>query len=850
MSKAKRVKVAGKDLDLSNLDKVMFPAVDFTKGQVIEYYTRVAASVLPHLKNRPITLKRFPDGIDGEYFYEKDAPSFTPGWIKTFPIPRTGGRSVIRYILINDLPTLVWSANMANLELHPFLARVPRVDRPTSVVFDLDPGEGADILSSCEAAFLVKGLLDRLNLACFAKVSGSKGIHLHVPLNTAVTYGATRPFAKSVARMLEAEQPDLIVSEMLKEKRAKKVFVDWSQNSEHKSTVAVYSLRAKRERPFVSMPVTWEELKSALDKADAAALFFEPEAALRRLEKAGDLFAPVLDLKQKLPAPFLELARESRPEGRIKPLAEYRRKRDFSKTPEPPPSVAKPRTEGGRRLFVIQKHDASRLHYDLRLQMHGVLKSWAVPKGPPFDLNEKRLAMATEDHPLEYAGFEGTIPKGEYGGGTVMVWDTGSYEVIDGNYYKGRLHLLFAGRKLKGEWILVKNAEKDGGARRWLWIKTGSAAKRPPPATLDRSVLTSRPMEEIARAKGPVWHSNRGASDPGVHTENPRQDIDFESLPPAASQFIEPMLAKPVAKLPDDSDRWAYEIKFDGYRALAVKDKRRVTLFSRNKNILNRQFPGLVAALKEAGETMILDGEIVALDEKGRPSFNALQNYRPGRPVQFYAFDLLAYKGKDLLKRPLEERRVLLERAIGSLPGAIRISETFDSDPETLAGAAKELGLEGLIAKRRDSLYEPGLRTGAWVKLRVNKGQELVIGGYIPAGDSFDSLLVGYYEKGQLLFIAKVRNGFVPASRRRLLEAFKGLETAACPFANLPEPKSARRGKALTREEMRKCKWLQPKLVAQIEFTDWTEDDHLRHSSFVGLRRDKRALDVRREVAE
>jgi bifunctional non-homologous end joining protein LigD len=247
---------------------------------------------------------------------------------------------------------------------------------------------------------------------------------------------------------------------------------------------------------------------------------------------------------------------------------------------------------------------------------------------------------------------------------------------------------------------------------------------------------------------------------------------------------------------------------------------------------------------------MILDGEIVALDEKGRPSFNALQNYRPRRPVQFYAFDLLAYKGKDLLKRPLEERRVLLERAVGSLPGAIRISETFESDPETLAGAAQELGLEGVIAKRRDSLYEPGLRTGAWVKLRVNKGQELVIGGYIPAGDSFDSLLVGYYEKGQLLFIAKVRNGFVPASRRRLLEAFKGLETAVCPFANLPEPKSARRGRALTREEMRKCEWLQPKLVAQIEFTDWTEDDHLRHSRFVGLRRDKRALDVRRELAE
>ena len=311
------------------------------------------------------------------------------------------------------------------------------------VVFDLDPGEEANILKSCEVAFLVKAVLDKLKLKSLVKVSGSKGIHLHVPLNTNVTYEMTKSFAQSIAQFLEREHPDLIVSEMAKVKRKGKVFIDWSQNSEHKSTVAVYSLRAKGERPFVAMPVTWNELKKAVKKDDASSLFFEPEAALKRLKKTGDLFAPALKLKQRLPKPFLEFESntESEPHSNSKALETYRQKRNFSKTPEPAPSTPRSSRQGSRRLFVIQKHAASHLHYDFRLEMGGTLKSWAVPKGPPYDLNERRLAMATEDHPMEYAKFEGIIPKGEYGGGTVMVWDIGTYELIDGNYWKGKLHI-------------------------------------------------------------------------------------------------------------------------------------------------------------------------------------------------------------------------------------------------------------------------------------------------------------------------------------------------------------------------------------------------------------------------
>ena len=505
MSRARQsIQVAGRDVTVSNLDKVMYPEAGFTKGEVIDYYTRVARFLLPHLKNRPITMKRFPDGIRGEYFYEKDAPSFTPPWVKTFPIPRSRAHSMINYILLNDLPTLVWSANMANLEIHPFLSRAPHINVPTMVVFDLDPGEEASPLKSCEVAFLVKALLDKLKLKCLVKVSGSKGIHLHVPLNTKVTYEMTQSFARSVAQFLEREHPDLILANMAKVRRKGKVFIDWSQNSEHKSTVAVYSLRAKREQPFVAMPVSWSELKTALSKEDASLLLFEPEVALKKLKRNGDLFAAALKLKQKLPKPFLEL--ESHTAGKTstnkrEPLKAYRQKRNFRKTLEPPPSMPRSSRQGSRRLFVIQKHAASHLHYDFRLEMGGTLKSWAVPKGPPYGLNDRRLAMATEDHPMKYAKFEGIIPKGQYGGGTVMVWDVGTYELIDGNYWKGKLHIFLNGKKLKGEWVLVKGHDQDAKENTWYLIKTAENMASLPEKKEDASALTGRTLKQIAEAE-------------------------------------------------------------------------------------------------------------------------------------------------------------------------------------------------------------------------------------------------------------------------------------------------------------------------------------------------------------
>ncbi|MBC7366160.1 MAG: hypothetical protein H7343_04995 [Undibacterium sp.] len=484
---------ATRKVAFTHLDKVFFPADNFTKGDLLAYYVAVAPHLLPHLRDRPVTLIRFPDGVDGIHFYEKNAPHFAPPWLKTFPVARRRDSGATEYIVIDGAPALAWCANIAAIELHLFLHRTRNLAQPTCVVFDLDPGEGADLLACARVALLVQAVLDRLGLAAFPKVSGSKGLQLYVPLNTLVTYDATRAFANAVARLLEQKHPDLIVSDMAKVRRKGRVLIDWSQNSPAKTTVAVYSVRGKHDTPFVSMPVTWPELKRALRTKKTGALFFTPAAAIRRLKKSGDIFSPVLTLKQALPKAF---ATQSAP---IEPMLKgYADKRDFTRTGEPPAAPAShPRTNRGVK-FVVQKHAASHLHYDLRLEMDGTLKSWAVPKGLPTALGVKHAAIAVEDHPLAYLKFEGTIPKGQYGGGTVMVWDLGTYELLAGSVGEGRLKLVLHGKKLEGEWHIFK-IRSDGKKDVWLIAKSGVAAKAFTARQQDRSVLTQRSMSRIAR---------------------------------------------------------------------------------------------------------------------------------------------------------------------------------------------------------------------------------------------------------------------------------------------------------------------------------------------------------------
>ena len=300
MSNKAELIVEGRKLPVSNLDKVLYPKAGFTKGELIDYYIRIAPLLLPHLKDRPLTMKRYPNGVEAEFFYEKNCPSHRPAWVKTARVWSEGNQREMQYCLVQDLPTLVWAANLADIELHTSLARKKNIARPTMMVFDLDPGAPADIVQCCQVGLWLRDLLASLKLKSFAKTSGSKGLQVYVPLNTPITFDQTKDLSRALAQHLEHEHPKLVLSRMARALRTGKVFVDWSQNDEHKTTINVYSLRA-REQPTASMPVTWKEVETALKKKSAGLLVFPAARALQRVDKLGDLFAPVNTLKQKLP---------------------------------------------------------------------------------------------------------------------------------------------------------------------------------------------------------------------------------------------------------------------------------------------------------------------------------------------------------------------------------------------------------------------------------------------------------------------------------------------------------------------------------------------------------------------
>lgn len=856
-------------MNFTNLTKVFFPDGKFTKGDLIKYYVDISPVMIPHFRERPVTLIRMPNGVHGEKFYEKNAPGFTPDWVQTTQVPRTEG-GVINYIMVNDPSTLAWCANNGAVELHPFLHRAGNIQQPTHIAFDLDPGEGADLLTCIEVGWLLRDLLTGLKLQAFPKVTGSKGLQIYVPLNTPTTYDLVTPFANAVAELLERQHPKLIVSDMAKALRVNRVLIDWSQNHEKKTTVGPYSVRGKRDAPFVSMPVSWDELKKAQKKGSTDSLYFSPGDAVKRVARQGDLFAPVLKLKQKLPTAFVAAAPQA---PRVKPprqLQRYAEKRDFTKTAEPAPALPTRSAQGSRRRFVIQKHAASHLHYDFRLEMNGVLKSWAVPKGLSTEVGVKRSAFQTEDHPLEYFSFEGTIPPGQYGGGTVMVWDIGTYDVIGGDYWKGDLKLWLAGTKLSGEWHIFRIKGRDEAKPVWLIQKSQKPAKTITEKQENTSVLSGRTIEQIAAANDAVWQSKGAAWETGrsgASESGPRESktTDQPSKPaktrrgsaggrakPAEKgvstprpKFVEPMAAREVQELPDDGN-WIYEIKFDGYRGLGLKHGDDVTLLSRKNKNLSVDFPDVVTALKSIPvESALIDGEIVAVDAHGRPSFQQLQNLRSNTgAIVYYAFDLLALDGEDWTQRPLEERKAKLAQLVAGTD--IKLSASVEGPADKMVAAVKKLGLEGVIAKRRDSTYESGERSGAWVKLKLSPEQEFVIGGY-KRGSPLESLVVGYYADGKLLCAGKVRQGLNPRNRRELAELLKPLKSESCPFVNVPNSKKSHWGEGITREQMKEIQWVKPEVVAQVNFAEWTAGGNLRHGTYKGLRIDKHANEVVRE---
>jgi bifunctional non-homologous end joining protein LigD len=570
-------------------------------------------------------------------------------------------------------------------------------------------------------------------------------------------------------------------------------------------------------------------------------------------------------------------------------LAEYKRKRDFKKTAEPAGGKPLPKKIKGASRFVIQKHAARRLHYDFRLEMEGVLKSWALPKGLPWKRGEKHLAVEVEDHPIEYEDFEGIIPEGQYGGGTVMVWDRGNYRVYGEQPVKslreGKLHLVLDGEKAKGEWTLVRIRGRDDAKNQWLILKTGDDAKPTSKKMEDCSVKTGRTMKQIAEARDAEWESGREADESPTSQfkarirdsikKKAKDDVvgqahrlptatrgnrsgrptiaTLPNLPSAKARFIEPMKAKLVEEPPATGD-WIYELKFDGIRLIGVKRKEKVSLLSRNQNELAERFPEIVEAIKTLpARECVIDGEVVALDEEGRSSFQLLQaREMEGRksPVYFYVFDLLQLDGKSLISLPLEARKNVLEKLCASAGDPIRYSGAIGGDAKRLLEEVKRRGLEGIVGKQRNSVYELGRRSGAWIKLKCVREQEFVIGGYTPPQGSrkyFGAILVGYYENKKLVFAGKVGTGFTAQSLSMLYKKFQKEARDDCPFVDLPSKQNGQWVQDITPSMMRKMHWVSPVFVCEIKFAEWTRDKKLRAPVFLGLREDKIATEVVRE---
>jgi bifunctional non-homologous end joining protein LigD len=583
-----------------------------------------------------------------------------------------------------------------------------------------------------------------------------------------------------------------------------------------------------------------------------------------------------------------------------KQLEEYRRKRRFESTPEPQPKV--PAKQSGAQLrFVVQKHRATQLHYDFRLELNGVLKSWAVPKGPSLDPADKRLAMMVEDHPLDYASFEGTIPEGNYGAGAVMVWDEGTWEPVSNGAVpptlpeqeklanallaKGDLKFRLHGQKLKGEFVLAHMRSRRPGTKgnEWLLIKHRDDAVAPgyDIDDYDQSVTTGRTLAQIAGDEGSAkWESSRPASrrrtarDILASRSSRRPTVrvakqTFPSLDLASTKGavkaalptqIDPMLATLVQL--DDTTREApvlenpgylYEVKWDGYRAVCFVEGGRVRLYSRNQNDMTADFPELQELAKAIEpHSGIIDGEVVAIDERGRSSFSLMQQRtgiaedgrrRAGRkdlPIRFYAFDIIHLDGYSLMKVNLEDRKQLLKQVL--TPGEVcRYSDHFE-DGRALLKAAREQELEGVIAKRRNSCYEQR-RSREWLKLKITQTQECVIGGYTdPRGsrEHFGSIVLGLYdEAGKLIHVGQAGSGFTQRTHAAMWQLLKARATERSPFAN----KVA---------STRKVYWVKPELVAQIKFTEWTHETgeggvKMRAPVFLGLRKDKDPEDCRFE---
>jgi len=781
--------VGKRKIELSNLSKVLYPDDHITKAQLIDYYFRIAPTILAHLKGRPLSLVRYPDGIDGESFFQKNRPGWAPDWIEHVTL----GEEKKDYVIATEEASLVWLANLACIELHQMHSRTPHFDKPDYITYDFDPPDGFKFARIAELALEFKEHLEHFGYHPFVKTTGRKGLHVVTPIEPRWGFHEVFEAAKSVAQPFVESHGSVLTLQIKKDYRAGKVLLDIYRNRPSQTIVAAYSVRGLPGAP-VSTPLNWEELNSlesskafglgsvpqrvieSGDPWEAIAAYATPIHTERKETKSSVARRPLTPSLSPGGGEGARRADEGAPRKYKTPeqLESYSKKRSFEKTPEPSPKEI----VGRGSAFVVHRHHASRLHYDLRLEQNGVLKSWTVPKGLPPRPGIKRLAVNVEDHPLEYVNFEGAIPKGEYGGGMMWKFAQGRYEISkqkkDGFYFR------LQSRELNAEYRTHQTKDNQ-----WL-------------------------LERV---------------------DNPQTDWLRDP--------IEPMLARPADKPPDSAD-YLYEVKWDGLRAMISLDEGQIRIRGRNGTDFTKQFPELLIPEQSFRATSALfDGEIVCLDSNGKPVFKnvihrmqqkteaAIERARVKYPAACYVFDCLYLDGRPIVNEPLARRREWLEDVIKK-DSAYRVSGVVEDGPAFFE-AVKEMGLEGIIAKQRDSTYQPGKRSDAWLKVKARQTVECIIVGYTRGkGDragSFGALHLARQDADGLKYVGKAGTGFNEESLREVADELKKLKTIQRPVKEKPL------------DDARSI-WVEFKLICEVQFASWTKDGMLREPVFVRLRPD------------
>lgn len=762
------VQIGKRQVELSNLDKVLFPEDGVLKAEIIEYYLKLAPTLLNHVKGRALTLIRFPDGIHGEMFYQKNRPEWAPDWLEF----ETLGKEKKDYIIATEAASFVWLANLASLELHQLHSRRPNFDCPDYMVFDLDPPEKYSFPKVVDIAFELKETIESFGYTAFAKTTGGKGVHICCPVEPKFSFHDVFEAAQAIAKPFVEERKDAVTLEIRKEARKGRVLVDIFRIRSGQSIVSPYSLRGRVGAP-VSMPLKWEELRDLKDPVE-----YNIRNAADKVLTDGDAwdgidaFAVEIHTQRTTTAPkkLPKNPRHKQPEQ----LETYAKKRDFGKTREPAGQV----TEGSGRNFVVHRHHASHLHYDLRLEQDGVLKSWAVPRGLPPHPGVKRLAVQTEDHPMQYLTFDGAIPKGQYGAGEMWIYALGKYQITKD--------------KKDGFYFRLSSKEATGEYR-------------------------------IHKMKGKEWLLER-VDEPQVNY---------------LKQEIEPMLSESV-DVPPKGARYIYEVKWDGIRALISLEDGQMRIRTRNQHDVTAQFPELLIPDKAfRANTALFDAEIVCLDKSGRPSFKTvisrmqargetnIQKMARANPVNCYVFDCLYLDGRPLINDPLLRRKEWLKDAIKH-DTPYRVSE-FIEDGESLFEAAREHSLEGIMAKQKDSKYYPGRRNDCWVKVKVRNSREVVVIGYAPGqndrSNTFGGLHIAERIDGGLMYRGKVGTGFDDAMLKQIYRELKALPETKKPIPNkvMDEKISI---------------WVEPRIIAEVSYAQITPDKMFREPVFVRLRPD------------